>query len=75
MAYARPVVLELSLYIKYFATCQKTVIRAASGLRDLEQLRLTVRFEGESVDKDLPGSLVRVVVALGPDGNCSADSV
>ncbi|KAI0750465.1 hypothetical protein C8Q74DRAFT_1222620 [Fomes fomentarius] len=57
MAYARPVVLYLSLYTTYLATFQTTVIQAASDLRDLEQRRLTIRFEGESVDKDLPRSL------------------
>ncbi len=50
-------------------TFQTTFQQAANGLRNLEQLFLTIWFQRESIDKDLLRSLVRVVVSLGADGS------
>ncbi|KAI0750436.1 hypothetical protein C8Q74DRAFT_1374021 [Fomes fomentarius] len=61
MEYARPVVLELALYGRYLATFQTAVQQAANGLRDLEQLRITVRVHSDSIDTDLPRSLLQGV--------------
>ncbi len=80
MEYARPVVLELSSKGSYLTgrlpTLQTTFYQAAHGLRDLEQLRLTLSFACDSVDTDIPHSLVRVVVFAGRRGNfAQADDV
>ncbi|KAI0787971.1 hypothetical protein C8Q74DRAFT_1446539 [Fomes fomentarius] len=67
MVYARPVVLELTVYGSYFATFQTAFQQAASGLRgveDLEQLRLTVCVRRESVDKDIPQLLLQGIDAI-----------
>ncbi len=56
MEYARPVVLELSTHARYIGTFRTTLQQAANGLQDLEQLRLTVRFQDESIDTDLAGT-------------------
>ncbi|KAI0750488.1 hypothetical protein C8Q74DRAFT_1222632 [Fomes fomentarius] len=56
MEYARPVELELSSY-GMDLTELRTFEKAANGLRDLEQLCLTLRFASESIDTDIPRSL------------------
>ncbi|KAI0767629.1 hypothetical protein C8Q74DRAFT_1370373 [Fomes fomentarius] len=72
MEYARPVVLELSSKGSYLTgrlpTLQTTFQQAAHGLRDLEQLRLTLHFASDSIDTDIPHSLLQgIEVGLLPN--------
>ncbi|KAI0749109.1 hypothetical protein C8Q74DRAFT_1374220 [Fomes fomentarius] len=64
MEYAQPVVLELSLHAGYLRTFETVFQQATHGLRDLEELSLTVQFEGESVGKGMPHLLLRRVNAI-----------
>ncbi|KAI0750441.1 hypothetical protein C8Q74DRAFT_1374028 [Fomes fomentarius] len=64
MEYAQPVVLELSLHAGYLRTFETFFQQAAHGLRDLEELSLTVQFDGESVGKGMPHLLLRRVNAI-----------
>ncbi len=68
MEHARPDHLQLYLTIQRLATFQTTFQQAANGLRNLGLLRITVEFGSDSMDEDIPHSLVCVSVSTGRIG-------